>query len=453
MRIVLLACTCALACTLAASAHAADDPRDVLGDPLDLDTAPPEDAPPEEPDDDKHHFLVFPMPLLGYNSDEGIGLGAVVSLHDRVGQADKLRNELALRLFGTTQLVQRHELRWEGNEVLGLPLRMWTRLGLYSTNTQLFCGRGNGVTCDEGIAKERAEDRGLREGTHAYDEFVRHYYLVRYVRPHADTLLRWRLKKMPHAIELFHGWRGARFFPGSMFERGPYAGSLYASEYPHGERGISSVLQVGLAIDNRDFEPAPSDGYFVEASVRAAHPWLGSAWTWAGFTTSASHYAQLLPSPHLVWANRALIDLIAGEPNTEDVATIGGIKSWSAFGGQWIGRGVREHRYLGKLKALHQTELRLDLFGFSIRSVRIDVGVVGFGDVGWVAWDWQDLAGARGSGGPDGWRAGDPLRLVWGAGTGVRFIINRAAVAQGLVAGSASEQRSPSFYTPVGNAW
>jgi hypothetical protein len=411
-------------------------------DPLDADAAP-------VPVDSRgHHFLVFPMPLLGYNSDEGIGAGLVVSLHDRIGKNDILKNELALRFFATSSFVQRHELRWEGVDVLDLPVRIWARLGFFSTTTQVFCGRGNGVTCDDAVAREHALARGLREDTEAFDAFVRHYYLVRYVRPHADTLWRWRVTEKPHAIEIFHGWRGEWFFPGTLFERGPYPGSLYASVYPHGEPGISSVLQVGLDVDNRDYEPAPSAGSFFEASVRASHPWIGSAWTWAGFTASAQDYELLLDAPHLVWANRALLDLVAGDAATEDIMQIGGTRNYPAFGGQWIGRGVRDHRYLGKLKAIEQSELRLDVGGFSIVGVRIDLGVVGFADFGWIAWDWTDLAGAGGS-----WPAGNPLQLVYGGGVGIRAVINRASVAQVEMAGSPFEQRTPSFYTPVGNAW
>src|SRR5690606_15670724 len=119
------------------------------------------------------------------------------------------------------RFVQRHELRWEGLEVLDLPLRVWARVGLYSTVTQNFCGFGNGVTCERERARRTASEADLAPGTEAYDEHVRRYYLVRFIRPHADTLVRWRLVDAPHKLELMGGWRGALYIPGDFLQRGP----------------------------------------------------------------------------------------------------------------------------------------------------------------------------------------------------------------------------------------
>jgi Omp85 superfamily domain len=407
-------------------------------------------APGSTSDDREHRFLLIPMPLLGYNSDEGIGAGAVLSLHHRTKGTDILRNEVSFRLFGTTSLVQRHELRWEGVDVLGLPLRIWARVGYFSTLTQPYCGRGNAVSCDESIPAAIAQARGYEEGSAQHDSFVRRFYTMRYIRPHADTLLRWRVTDKPQRTEVFGGWRLSWHIPGTLFERGPYPSSLYARIHPDGEAGIASVPQLGVTYDTRDFEPSPSSGVFVEASVRASHPWLGSKWTWAGTNVTGHLYETLLPSPHLVWAGRLMVDLMAGDAATEDILQIGGTRNFGAFGGQWIGRGVRDRRYLGKIKVVHQSELRLDVYGFEIFGIRIESGVVGFGDVGFIGWDWDDLSGGL-EGQP--YPAGNPVGLVYSFGVGLRFLVNRGVVAQAQMAGSPLEARSPAFYTPVGNSW
>lgn len=400
-------------------------------------------------DPDKHEFLFVPLPMVVANSDEGFGGGAVLALHHHHGGVEPLRDDLSLRIYITSRLVQRHELRWEGIQVFDLPLRMWARVGLFSTVTQTFCGHGNGVTCDESVARQHAEDAGLEEGSEAFDDFVRRYYFMRYIRPHADTVMRWRLRDKPHRVELLTGWRLGWYIPGGFFEPGPWPGSLYEQLHPSGEPGLSSVPQLGITVDNRDFEPAPSHGYFAEASVRGAHPWIGSTWSWAGMNLSLHGYDELLASPHLVYAGRVLVDLAAGDMPTEEIAEIGGTKDHGAFGGQWIGRGVRDRRYLGKLKLVHQSELRADLFGFDVLGIRFDTGLVGFADVGFIGWDWDNLTGSAPG---DPWRAGNALGLVWGAGVGVRVLVNRAIVARGELAASPLEARSPSFYTPVGNS-
>lgn len=430
----------------------AEAPDGFTRDPADVSADTPDHAALARPghhDPSKHEFLFVPVPIGVANSDEGLGGGVVLALHHYHGGVEPLRDDLSLRLYLTSKLVQRHELRWEGIQVLDLPLRLWARVGFFSTVSQTFCGYGNGVTCDEAQPRALALDAGLDEDEPRFNDFVRRYYQMRYVRPHADTVMRWRLRDKPHRVELLTGWRLGWYLPGTLLEPGPWPGSLYAGLYPDGEPGVSSVPQLGVTLDNRDFEPAPSSGYFVEASVRGAHPWLGSTWSWAGMNLSVHGYDQVAASPHTVYAGRLLVDLAAGDMPTEEIAEIGGTKDYGAFGGQWIGRGVRDRRYLGKLRVIHQSELRTDVAGFDVFGVHVDTGLVAFADVAWVGYDWDNLTGAT-PGQP--WRAGSPLGLVFGAGVGLRLLVNRAIVARAEVAASPLEQRSPSFYTPVGNS-
>lgn len=414
---------------------------------------PPSPAPaPEIPRsgmDVRQPFLFVVLPILSLSSDEGVGGGAVFALQHHTPGAEPFRDDLSLRVFVTHRLVQRHELRWEGVDVFDLPLRAWVRVGLFSTLVQPFCGFGMGVTCAEGDAIAAALAGGLVEGTTPFQEFVRRYHFMRYIRPHADTVLRWRLRDKPHRFELLGGWRLSWYIPGSFTERGPWPGSLYAQVFPRGEPGVSSVPQLGFTLDDRDFEPAPTRGYFLEATLRAAHPWWGSSWTWAGLNVSLHGYAALLFDPSLVWAARLLVDLAAGDMPTEDLAQVGGIRDHGAFGGQWIGRGLRDRRVMGKLKVIHQSELRLALFELTVLGVRLDVGATVFGDVGWIGYDLDDLTGASGAG---LWQPGHPLGLVYGGGLGLRVLVNRAVVSRVEVAASPLEQRSPSFFTPVGNS-
>lgn len=394
-------------------------------------------------------FLFVVLPIVSLNSDEGVGGGAVFALQHRTPGVQPFRNDLSLRVFLTTRWVQRHELRWEGLEVLDLPLRIWARVGFFSTMIQPFCGFGMGVRCDEGAARAAASDEGLSPNSQAWDDFVRRFHFMRYLRPHGDTILRWRLRDKPHRLELLGGWRLAWYIPGSLTERGPWPGSLYAKVFPDGEPGFSSVPQIGFTLDDRDDEPAPTRGYFLEASLRGGQPWWGSSWSWGGVNASFHGYEELLSEPSTVYAGRLLVDLAAGDMPTEEIAEIGGIRDYGAFGGQWIGRGLRDRRYLGKLKVVHQSEVRTDLFSFRVLGVDLDVASAVFADVGWIGVDLEDITGAN-SGGL--WRAASPFDLVWGAGVGLRVVVNRGIVSRIEVAGSPLEQRSPSFYTPVGNS-
>ena len=113
-------------------------------------------ATPQEWQQPPWDFVV--VPVLGLNVDEGIGGGLVFALHRYDGEGAVFRDDFALRVFLTSRLMQRHEIKWEGVDVFDLPLRAWVRLGFYSTVTQNFCGTGNAVRCDPARAEDAADD-------------------------------------------------------------------------------------------------------------------------------------------------------------------------------------------------------------------------------------------------------------------------------------------------------
>lgn len=387
------------------------------------------------------------VPLFGANVDEGFGGGVLFAAHRYTGNDGLFRDDFALRLFITSRLVQRHEIKWEGVDVADLPLRVLLRAGYFATVTQNYCGTGNAVSCDDDRAAAAAHDAGLVPGSEGFDEFVRRYHRVRFIRPHGDLLLRWGLTEAPLKVELMGGARLGWFIPGDFTSQAPYPGSLYAEAYPEGEPGLSSVLQLGLTVDRRDLEASPTRGFFIEVSLRAATPAWGSTWTWAGANTSAAFYVPMPFAATL--ASRTMADIIIGDAPTEEQATIGGTRDHTAFGGQWIGRGLREHRGIGKVKLIQQFELRRELFDFVVFGVRIDVGAGTFTDVGWIGADLFDFGGGALVDG-ELTDVGLPTRLLFGAGGGLRILLNRALLMRLDLAWSPFEAITPSFYTPFG---
>ncbi len=384
-------------------------------------------------DPEAHEWDFVVLPIVSANVDEGVGGGLVAGLYHYNGGVEPLRDDLSVRLFATSKLVQRHELRWDGRQVLGLPLRVWLRFSLFSTVTLPYCGVGNDVTCDLADAG-RAAPPSLLPGSQSYDDFVRHYYAMRYIRPGGDTLLRWRL--LEH-FELMGGWRLNWYKPGDFTHYGPYPGSLYAQRFPKGEPGVSSVWQAGFIVDERDIETAPTRGYLLEGSVRAASPWWGSKWTYEGINTALSTYLALSHEPDVVFANRALVDILDGDVPTAEIAETGGTRDHAAFGGQWIGRGVRDHRFIGKVKIVDQAELRRDFFEVTIANFVIDVGGSVFVDAGWIGESLEQVGG-------------DPFRILYGGGAGLRLMFQNAILMRVDLAASPFETQQPSFYTPVG---
>lgn len=397
--------------------------------------------------EDRWAFIGFP--ILSYNTDEGIGLGGVLSLHHYAGGVQPFRDDISLRLFLTSNLVQRHELRWESIEAFDLPLRFRVAAGLYSTLTQNFCGFGSVVTCDPALAERAADERGLGRGSETRAAFVRRFYKERYIQPYFDALFRVRVSDMPHRVELFGGWRLAYHLPGQLGDLEPYRGSLYSRVFPLGEEGLLSTPQLGVVVDDRDFEPWPTRGYFFEASVRGSGPFTASRWTYGGVNSSLAGYFRIARVPQTVLATRLLADLLAGEVPTEALARSVGLLDAYAFGGQWLGRGIRERRYIGKIKLIQQAELRTMLANLDINGTELDVALAWFWDLAFVGYDWDNLAGFI-PGVHDARALASP-RLLVGLGGGARILLNKTFVIRLDVAVSPNETLGPYLYTPVGN--
>lgn len=389
---------------------------------------------------DEHRFSAAAVPTATFNTDEGFGTGGVATLYHHHQGVLPYRDAITFNLFLSSKLVQAHAITWDALEPFGVDGRLLLRVGYYSTVSQNYCGVGNEVTCDEADAEVAADARGLDEGSEARADFVRHYHQMRFLRPHAAVLLRPWLRDKPWRVELLLGWRGAWTIPGEVSDLSPYPGSRFALDHPEGQPGFSSAPLVGIIVDDRDAEAFPTRGVFAEASLRGAHPWVGSTWTWGGLNVGAAYFAALSKEPRLVLATHALADLVVGEPSIEELARIGGTTEWIAFGGHVLGRGVREHRYLGKLKAVAQAELRAQLYDHELWGERFSHGTALFSDVGWIGWDVAELRG-------------QPAKVLVGAGVSYRLLWNESFAIRADLAVSPDEAEGPGFYVIVGQAF
>ncbi len=393
------------------------------------------------------------VPTLTFGSDEGFGTGGVGTLYLHQGGVLPYKAALTLNVFVTTRLIQRHRVRLEALQLFGAPLRVLAQVGYESTVTQNFCGYGNAVSCDPADAVDAAERAGAQPLTAERAYLVGKHHQMRFLRPYAEALVRYAVSGKPHRFELWAGWRGNLYIPGELraeglsggelFAPGPYPHSAWAKHWPAGEEGFSSALQLGVALDDRDEETQPNRGYFLEASLRGASPWLGSHWSWAGSNVSGAVYVPLVwgsltEGADLVLAQRAIVDVMIGHAPTEDLARVGGLTDFIAFGGSDIGRGIREHRYLGKVKVISQTELRLSLLEFTALAQHLKLGVAGFLDAAWLGYDVMD------------WR-GEPFAVVAGGGGGLRLLWNKNFSVRFDVGLSPLERYDPRVYIRVGN--
>ncbi len=380
------------------------------------------------------------VPALNYNSDDGFGYGILGTVYRYDGHTAPYSSATTFQVFMTTKQVHSHKVVFDAVDAFGLPLRINAKAQLEVYRTANFCGFGPEVSCDPEVAASEAEALGL-SGEDAAD-FEHRYYLYRYVRPNGYLQGRWKLREEPAKVEVFGGWRGAMHLPGDLQTVGPYPGSLYAEVFPEGEKGFLSVLQVGLMGDTRDFEPAPTHGWWVEGSVRGGGPWIGSRWSYFGYNLTARNYLPLARGGRLSLANRLVHDGIVGDVPTQEMTTVGGSTPYSAWGGQDAGRGIRWARYIGRFKLFEQAELRWRFVDFAVARVPVALSLHGFADVGVVGEDWcrEHLAAAFG-------------HLLPGEGGGLRVAIDENFIIRADVGVSALEDWAPGIYINVGNLY
>lgn len=367
------------------------------------------------------------VPVLNYDADAGFGLGAIGTLARHDPDARPYRVALQAQVFVTSERVHGHELRWDVVGVGHRRLRLFGRVGYFATVNRNHCGLGNEVECAPAEAEAAADAAGLAPGSPERVELVRHFHQVRYVNPFAQAGARWRLGRR---LSAFGQWRLYDYRPGTLRERGPYPGSLYARAHPDGEAGLASVPQLGVMVDSRDAEGTPARGAWVEVSLRVADAATGSAWRFAGVNVTTRAYQRL--APWLVLATRQVTDVAAGALPLPELGLVNAAETYVAFGGQAMGRGVREHRYVGRIKVLGQLELRADL------SRRW--GAIAFVDAGWIAVDLADVGG-------------DPARVLGSTGAGVRFVQHQTFILRADVGLSPHEGWAPQLYLQLGHLY
>lgn len=304
------------------------------------------------------------IPRLNLNSDDGLGLGLRGAAYWRTANSSSLssvnpyQTAISAQIFATTAGIQQHFLRIDSIDVFDLPLRLEGEIGYQQTQSQNFCGLGNFVTCSPALS----DLSNISSPSHDLEN--PQFFKLRWIQPYGSMQGRWRFNQKPHRFEAFAGWRIAYTQHGDWNNPTPFADSLYAQQHPAGESGVSSVLMMGLSLDNRDHESMPRKGYWLDTSWRFAHPWIGSTWNYGVYHLTGRLYVPLdridseQQEIHWSLATRTSFEQVFGDAPVQDLLSMYSLSQWLFYGGADAGRGIRVQRYLGTTRLLQQVELR-----------------------------------------------------------------------------------------------
>jgi outer membrane protein assembly factor BamA len=366
------------------------------------------------------------LPVVGGDSDVGIGGGVITSLA-------RVRPDLEpylwrLEVAGTTTVKRITEGDWDVRYadlhlMLKLPHVIRDRLGLtlrasYTEETELsYYGLGNAA--DVGGAGQNAS-----------------YYAFDWTHPEAEIGSETQLGA---GFELTGGTSYAH-----NQINAPADGKLVQdSQSPDAElRHLTWLVpehdvvtfSLGLNWDTRDDEVSPERGFFHSLRFDLS-PRLGEQvpYDWARANLALRQYVPLWPG-RLVAAVRVLADALLGQPPFYELARY---DSTFAVGGTRGMRGVPAPGYYGMLKLIANIELRSRLFAFDLFDKRYELGLVAFTDLGRVFADYGELTELDGSG----------LGVKVSFGGGVRVRAGKSFVLRADLAGSPGEGSTGAYLT------
>ncbi len=384
------------------------------------------------------------IPAVNYNSDEGFGFGVIGSVYKYNGESKPYKTRIGGLVFFTTKGVQYHYIDVDALDLAGGKLRLTTRVLYDYRFTSNYCGMGGEVVCDDpGLAQQQMDFHDVPYDNLSEEDFdlaMARWYKAAFRMPYGLAVARYRLSDMPHKVEAVASYRLSYFAP---FHK-EFDDGLDYTYYQHevdldAETGFTSVLQGGVMVDNRDNEPAPKRGYWVEGTVRGASKYWGSKFNWFGFNATMRGYLPILKDGKLTLADRLAVDGIVGETNYKELDWMGGTQFYTAAGGARSLRGIRSERFRGKVKMLNQAELRWKTVTFTPGSTTVDIYLQAFLDAAHVAAEWEDVGGS-------------PIHL--GEGGGLRIAINQNFILRGDFATSFDEGWGlTGIYLDVDNLW
>jgi outer membrane protein assembly factor BamA len=347
------------------------------------------------------HFEPAILPAVDYNSDYGVGLGAIGQL-DWVDPARSVYvYELQAQVFFTTGGQQDHYISIDVPSVLGSPYWIQAQVSFDRSRYAPWYGAGNHPAIDPSAPA--------------------HYYQYDRMAPNGRVQVRRRMNSWLQILAQYQfTWDRITQYPGSLLE----------AQLPTGSAGGRyGELFLGLIVDTRDNVKNPTEGVFAELALRGAHPILGSEYATSGLYAAVSIFHH--PWERVVFAGRLAFEQAWGDIPFDHLQDIGVSDPQEGLGGENTVRGLLQSEFVGETKLLVNLEARVHLVEFAILGQEFKLGVLGFLDSGRV-WS-KDVPDPRGLNIHAG--AGGGLRLIWGkfatiradcgaSASGVRFYVD-----------------------------
>ncbi len=308
----------------------------------------------------------IPLPVIGYNLDDGLMLGMGLR-YIRQGFRKTPYSSSQQVSFGYSFATSAFKARYVGEwmKALGNADILLQADARVPDNVTNFFGRGNETPFDKMPGKNPIR-----------------FYRTRYTYITVDPMLRWRNASGKASITLGPSLQQYAFdsadnkgrFINEVARIGSYDSSTIHQSKTH------LGLTAGYVLDTRNNQLLPAWGVYIHISARA----------YAGLTSMAKSYAQLVPELAFYKSVNARSTIVLAN-RTGGGITLGKTTFYQSLflGGQDNLLGFRQYRFAGDHLLYNNLELRVKLTDFASYLFPGQIGLLGFYDVGRV-WQQQD---------------------------------------------------------------
>lgn len=377
-----------------------------------------------------------PMPVIGYDPDTGINLGALANFFDNGKNTDPLfrytpyRQEIMAAVLVTSLKVMQLTTYLDQPYIMDTPWRLRAEMEYLRNPVQYYFGIGSGgyqlVSPWNGAVFSSFsgynDDLNQVIGGQTYGK----YDVYRENRLSFQSSAEYDL--VGGLIRPLIGFRVARIwihdYTGSSVNNATELPTHLRVDCASGRAvgcngGFDNYVKLGFTFDTRNFEPDPAVGILHQTSIELSPKFLGSAYNYGRITSSLNGYGTLLKHDvqQVVLAARFLYNWQFGDVPFYTMDTLAmNERDRFGLGGLRTMHGYKQDRFIGPVMMLANMDLRWSFAQFRVWKQDIKLMAVPFFDAGRAFDNNSQVSFAN-------WKlaGGAGLRLAWNLSTIVDF--------------------------------
>ncbi|MCX7678377.1 MAG: outer membrane protein assembly factor [Spirochaetes bacterium] len=315
------------------------------------------------------------LPLVNFSSDTGLGYGLRIFLYNNGSKSDPdfayapYFTQMYIQYFATTAGWQYHEFNIDQFKVFGTDFRVRTSVVFEKKLNANFFGHG----------AENAQ-RPLTFAGKEYEKYKDYQDEVLKANNYANYKYNnYTITAPKFSFDIYRNFEFLRFLLGYQvrrveidpwdnreFELGLFGGDTYRQTQPTllsqlqptgYEGGWTSFARLGVAIDMRDFEPDPKNGFYIDYAFEISRGFLGSEYDYVRSTVGLRGYISPIRN-FMVAARVGYTDSSGDVPFYEKGIFAFAMNRYGGLGGFRTLRGYMEDRFIANTMTLGNIEAR-----------------------------------------------------------------------------------------------